>query len=320
MAFRQLFFLIGPVYIGPETRGTRDRVGFRDRAQMAGDGEVGTGMSSGPTTPVLAVLLDPFRSIWRHREIFRRVLARDIQSSFRGSVLGLSWVLLVPLVLVAIYTFVFGVVLKSTWAVTPRSRYEVPLIFFTGLIVFGFFMEVITRAPNFIRENKTYVTKIIFPVDILCWVLVGTALFKLCVNLALLLVFILIVTGGLPVRALLVPVLMLPFIFFTTGLGWMLAAIGAFIRDLSHALQALGPIIMFISPIFYSVLQVPEAYRGPFFLNPLTFMLESMRGILFFEQSFSASGYLIYLAASLVVFMGGHAFFQRLRPGFADVV
>ena len=100
---------------------------------MSGHGEVGTGMPSGPTTPtVLAIVCDPFLSIWRHRAIYRRVLARDIQSSFRGSVLGLSWVLLVPLVLVAIYTFVFGVVLKSTWAVTPRSPYEVPLIFFIG--------------------------------------------------------------------------------------------------------------------------------------------------------------------------------------------
>ena len=245
-------------------------------------------MPSGTTTPkALAVVCEPFLSIWRNREIYRRVLARDIQSAFRGSVLGLSWVLLVPLVLVAIYTFVFGAVLKSTWAVTPRSQYEVPLIFFTGLIVFGFFMEVITRSPNFVRDNKTYVTKIVFPLDILCWVLVGTALFKLCVNLLLLMIFILIVTWSLPARALLVPVLMLPFILFTTGLGWILAAIGTFIRDLSHALQAVGPIIMFMSPIFYSVAQVPETFRPLFYFNPLTFMLESMRGILFFDQTLS---------------------------------
>lgn len=267
-----------------------------------------------------SLLAEPFLSIWRNREIFRRVVTRDVLSSFRGSVLGLSWLVVVPLTLVAIYTFVFGAVLKSSWAVTTHTPYEVPLIFFTGLIVFGFFMEIISRAPNFIRDNKTYVTKIIFPVDILCWVLVGTALFKFCVNLVLLLVAVLIVTGGLPLRALLIPVLMLPFVLLTAGIGWILAAIGAFIRDLSHALQAVGPIIMFMSPIFYAASQVPEAFRPIFYANPLTFLLEGMRGLLFFDQTFSLQAYLVYCLVALAVFLFGYAFFQRLRPGFADVI
>ncbi|MFU0507341.1 ABC transporter permease [Pseudaminobacter sp. NGMCC 1.201702] len=265
-------------------------------------------------------LTGPFRSLWRHRELYRRVLLRDIQATYRGSVLGLAWIVLIPLFLVTIYTFVFGAVLHSTWVGATRSPFEVPLIFFTGLTVFSFFMEVISRATNHIRDNRTYVTKIIFPVDILCWVLVGTALFKLCVNLFLLLVFLVFVTGQLPLGVFLLPILIVPFVLLTLGMAWILAAVGAFVRDLSHVLQALAPIIMFISPVFYSVQQVPEGFQAAYFLNPLTFMLESTRNLLFFDTVFSARDFVIYMAASLIVFVVGYSFFQKLRPGFSDVI
>jgi lipopolysaccharide transport system permease protein len=276
-----------------------------------------------PAEPVMSPVVPwsgPFLSLWRHRELYRRVLTRDILSAFRGSMLGLAWVVVIPLVLVAIYTFVFGVVVQSTWAIKPKTPFEVPLIYFASLMVFGFFMEVVTRAPNHIRDNKTYVTKIIFPLEILSWVLVGTALFKFCINLCLLTLALLLVTGGVSPKLLLLPALMVPFALMTLGIAWILSAVGAYIRDLSLALQALGPIIMFVSPIFYSVEQVPEQLRTVYFLNPLTFMLESTRGILFFDQAFSLRGYVGYSLAAVLVFSIGYVFFQRLRPGFADVV
>lgn len=264
--------------------------------------------------------LEPFKSLWRHRELFRRVLVRDIQSSFRGSVLGLAWVVLIPLVLVALYTFVFGVVLKATWAIPTKTPYEVPLVFFSSLTVFGFFMEVITRAPNYIRDNKVYVTKIVFPIDILCWVLVGTALFKLTVNFTLLLLFLALFGDGVPAQALVLPLLLVPFVLMAVGFAWLLASIGAFVRDLSHALQALAPVLMFVSPVFYALAQVPEAVRPIYLLNPLTFVIEQVRGILFFDQVVSVQAYIAYSLAAAAVYTVGFAFFQRLRPGFADVV
>lgn len=263
---------------------------------------------------------EPFLSPWRHRQLFRRVLSRDIEATFRGSAFGLAWIVLIPLALVVIYSFVFGVILNAKWATPVQTPYDVPLIYFCGIMVFSFFMEPIIRATTFIREQRAYVTKIIFPVELLGWVLIGTSLFKFCVNLTLLLAAITVVHGAFPVHALMIPVLMLPLLLMTIGVVWFLAGIGAFVRDLAHALQALGPIIMFISPIFYSAAQIPAAYRSWFFANPLTFFLESMRGLLFFDTPFDWGSYLIYLGVALVVALSGFAFFQRLRPGFADVV
>lgn len=265
-------------------------------------------------------LWQPLETLLRNRQLYRRVLVRDIQSLFRGSALGLAWIVVIPLVLVAIYTFVFGMVLSSTWSMGTRTRLEVPLLFFTGLTVFGFFMEVVGRSPNFIHENRVYVKKILFPLDILPWVLIGTALFKFAINFALLLVFLAIFTGGLPAKALLLPLVLLPFVAMTAGLAWALACIGTYVRDLPHAIQALAPIIMFVSPIFYAVEQVPEPFRSFYYANPLTFVLESVRGVLFFDTAPSATGLLAFAAAALLVYAAGYALFQRARPGFADVV
>ena len=265
-------------------------------------------------------LWPPLETLLRNGQLYRRVLVRDIQSLFRGSALGLAWIVVIPLVLVAIYTFVFGMVLSSAWSERTHTRLEVPLLFFTGLTVFGFFMEVVGRSPNFIRENGVYVKKIVFPLEILPWVLIGTALFKFAINFALLLAFLAIFTGGLPARALLLPLVLVPFLLMTAGLSWFLAAVGTYVRDLPHAIQALAPIIMFVSPIFYAVEQVPEPFRGLYYANPLTFVLESVRGLLFFDTTPSATGLLAFAAASLFVFSAGYAFFQRARPGFADVV
>lgn len=255
-----------------------------------------------------------------HRSLVWQLLKRDLHANVRGSILGLGWIIITPLVLVAIYTFVFGVVLKSAWFARAGSPLEVPLIYFTGLIAFSFFMEVITRAPDFIRVNKTYVTKIVFPVEVLDWVLVGTALLRLGASLILLAVFLFIVMGGLPSGLLAVPLVLLPFVLLATGLAWFLSAVGTYVRDLNQLLLAIGPVLMFISPIFYSIDQVPEAFRPFFWANPLTFVLETLRSLLFFGGGIDWQAYGLYWIGALAAFSGGFAFFRRARPGFADVI
>ena len=268
----------------------------------------------------LGLLFDPLASLWRHRQLYRRLLNRDILATVRGSVLGLAWVVLIPLILVTIYTFIFGVVLSSTWSAPTSTPLEVPLIFFAGLGLFGFFMEVISRSPAAVRDNDVYVKKVVFPLDMLAWVLVGTSLFKYLINFALLLFFLLLLTGGIPAKVLLVPVLLLPFLIMTLGIAWMFAAIGTYVRDLTHFIQALGPIILFGSPVFYAVQQVPESFRWIYMLNPLSFILESLRSLLFFDTMFSFLELAAYTLVAIIVYATGFAFFQRLRPGFADVV
>ncbi|WP_158266872.1 ABC transporter permease [Alsobacter soli] len=272
---------------------------------------------AGPRIPSLFV---PATALWRHWSLFRRLLARDVLSAFRGSVLGLAWVVLIPLSFVAIYSFVFGVIVKTTWANEARAPFETPLIYFMSLMMFGFFMEAITRSANLIRDHATYVNKIVFPLDLLGWVLAGTALMKLGINAALLAGALAIVTAAIPWKLLVLPLLLAPFVVLTLGVIWIFSAVGAYLRDLALGLQAAAPVLTFLTPIFYSVDQVPPAARGMFYLNPLTFPIESARGAVFMERPVSWEGYGLYWLSALAVFTLGGWCFQRLRPGFADVV
>lgn len=262
----------------------------------------------------------PLTTIFTHWDLYSRLLVRDLQASVRGSMLGLAWFVISPLAMVAIYTFVFGTILDSAWIVGNPTPLEVPLIYLTGLLVFGFFMEILLRAPDYIRINKTYVTKIVFPIELLDWVLVGSALAKLLVGFTLIIIFVTLVTGQVPIAALQLPFVVLPFVILSTGLAWFISALGTFVRDIGHALIAFAPAMMFVSPIFYSVEQVPLSVRWAYALNPTSFVMETTRSVLFFERSVPLTAYLGYWCAALIVFFCGYWFFQRARRGFADVL
>ncbi len=262
----------------------------------------------------------PLTTIVVHWDLFSRLLVRDLQASVRGSMLGLAWFVISPLAMVAIYTFVFGTILDSAWKIGSPTPLEVPLIYLTGLIVFGFFMEVLLRAPDYIRMNKTYVTKIVFPIELLDWVLVGSALTKLLVGFTLIFLFVTLITGQVPLAALQLPFVVLPFVILSMGLAWFISALGTFVRDIGHALIAFAPALMFVSPIFYSVEQVPRGVRWAYALNPMSFVMETSRGLLFFESDVTPAAYVGYWCAALIVFFLGYWFFQKARRGFADVL
>lgn len=265
-------------------------------------------------------MLAPFTCAWRHRSLLRRLVRRDIETRFRGAVLGKVWAGVAPLVMLGLYTFVFGVVIQPGWQQDIENRLEIPLIYFSGLIMFDVFIEAVLRAPNLMRENKAYIKKVVFPVEILAWMVIGAALFRLAVGLALLLVFYLVVDGVPPPAALLIPLYIVPFCVFVAGLIWLLASFAVYLRDITHIVAALAPVVMFLSPIFYPVSAVPEPIRPIFYGNPLTFVVENLRAALFSGAWPHWTGLLAYsLAAWLVAWLGYRAF-MRLRPGFADVL
>ena len=265
-------------------------------------------------------VLHPVATVFVNWDLFARLLVRDLQATVRGSILGVSWIVISPLVMVAIYTFIFGAILDSAWSIGDPEPLEVPLIYLVGLVVFGFFVEILLRAPEYVRANQTYVTKIVFPIELLDWVLVGAGFAKLLVSYLLILVFLLPVTGEIPVAVLLLPLVLLPFAFLVLGLAWILSAIGTYVRDAGHAMNAFAPVLMFISPIFYSVEQVPQNVRWLFNFNPLSFVIETSRGILFFDRGIPLVAYAAYWCAALVIFFFGYWFFSRARRGFADVL
>lgn len=259
-------------------------------------------------------------SLWRNRGLVKALVKREVVGRYRGSIMGILWSFFNPVFMLAVYTFVFSVVFKARWNVGSESKTEFALVLFAGLIVFNLFAECINRAPGLILANVNYVKKVVFPLEILPWVSLGSAMFHGAVSLAVWLIAYSIFFGVPPVTALFLPLVLVPLVLFTMGLSWMLAALGVYLRDVIQFTGIVTTVMMFLSPIFYPASALPEEYRGLLLLNPLTPAIEQFRDILFWGKAADLQLLAIYLTGSALIAWLGFIWFQKTRKGFADVL
>lgn len=264
---------------------------------------------------------DVFSSLWRHRRLVFQLTRRDVVGRYRGSYLGLTWSLFSPLLMLCVYTLVFGVIFKARWqASSSGSVVEFGLVLFTGLFVFGLFSECVNRAPSLVLTRANFVKRIVFPLEILPWVALGSSLFHAMVTLIVLLAAAFIVYGGVPATSPLIVVVLLPLMLFTLGITWILAALGVYVRDVAQTVGLITTALMFLSPVFYPVSAVPEPLRRFIWLNPLTIVIEQARDVLLWDKAPDYWALTPYAAGSFVVAWLGLVAFQRARAGFADVL
>ena len=260
-------------------------------------------------------------SITRNRRLIYQMIKREVVGRYKGSIFGLTWSFLNPIFMLTIYTFVFSVVFKAKWVGSVTgSKAEFSLILFTGMIVFGLFSEVINRAPSLIISNVNYVKKVVFPLDMLPVISMGSALFHTLVSISILDFAFVLVNGYLPWTALYLPLVFAPLIILSLGLSWFLASIGVFMRDVSQTVGLLTTVLMFVSPIFYPLSALPQEFRGWIALSPVSFIIEQARAVLIFGLQPDWLGLIIYTLIALIIMWFGYAWFQKTRKGFADVL
>lgn len=261
-----------------------------------------------------------FASLWRNRDLIWASAKREVLGRYRGSVMGLMWSFFNPLFMLIVYTFVFSVVFNARWHTGSESKTDFALILFAGLMVFNLFSECINRAPGLILSNVNYVKKVVFPLEILPFVTLLSALFHSAISLGVWVLAYILLVGAPHATVLYLPLIVLPFMLLTMGLSWALASLGVYLRDIAQVIGIFTTALMFLSPIFYPVTALPEAYRHILYLNPLTFVIEEVRAVLFYGQmpDFLLLG-LFWLAATLVAWVG-FVWFQKTRKGFADVL
>lgn len=262
-----------------------------------------------------------FTQAWKHKTLIWQLLRRDIHSRYRGSVLGLLWSLGTPLIMLGIYTFVFQFVFKSRWNDTAgETTLSFAIVLFLGLTVHAVMAEILTKSPLLITGNQNFVKKIVFPLELLSWVTLLGAIFTFLISFGLLLVFILVELQRIPVTAFLLPLILLPYFLLLLGLSWFLAALGVYLRDIQQITGTLATLLLFLSPIFYSINILPENLQALIFLNPLSYIVESARAVLIYGQLPDFIGWAIYSLIAVLVAMSGYFFFRKVRPGFADVL
>jgi lipopolysaccharide transport system permease protein len=263
----------------------------------------------------------PLGRFWSKRQLIWQLTKREVVGRYRGSVLGIGWSLFHPLLMLAVYTFVLGSVFKMRWgAGASETGLQYSLSIFAGMIVHGLFAECLNRAPNLILSNPSYVKKVVFPLDTLALVTMGSSLFHLAVSTVVLIGGLLIANSSIHPTVLLIPLVLLPFLLLTLGLVWFLAATGVYLRDIGQSIGVLTTVLMFLAPVLYPVSAVPEQYRWLLFLNPLTFVIEQFRNLAIVGVAPDWIGLMAYAVLGSAVAAVGYVWFQKTRDGFADVL
>jgi lipopolysaccharide transport system permease protein len=265
------------------------------------------------------------QSLMRNRQLIVQMTKREVVGRYKGSVFGLAWSFFNPILMLAVYTFVFSVVFKSRWSnadgiVMEDSKTLFAVVLFVGMIVFGLFSEVLNRAPSLIISNVNYVKKVVFPLEILPVISMAAALFHSAISLLVLMIAFVVFNGFLHWTIIFIPLVFLPLIIFTLGLAWIFASLGVFIRDVGQTIGIFTTVLMFLSPVFFSVASLPEKFRPMMMANPLTFIIEQARDLLIWGKLPNFTGLLIYTFAAIFIAGLGFAWFQKTRKGFADVL
>ena len=260
------------------------------------------------------------RSVWRNRILIRRLAGRELTARWRGTMLGALWSFATPLLTFGVYSFVFTVIFTSRWNTHHTGAQSYPLLLFAGILTFNIFSETTNRAPTLILENTAYVKKVVFPLEILPWVSVLVALANALFGFLILAVAYLVVLGLPPTTALLAPFVLIPLILICLGLGWLLASLGVFVRDIRQLVTVLTTLLMFLSPVFFSLEGAPAKFQKILAFNPLSAPLEALRSVLFWGElpNFGALG--ISFVEGLLLAILGWMWFARTRKAFADVL
>jgi lipopolysaccharide transport system permease protein len=273
--------------------------------------------------PTWARCLDPrglVAVVRRHRDLITHMIRRNVTARYQGSFLGAGWAVLQPLLMLAVYTYVFGIVFQARWRAESTGNVEFALTLFCGLIPFGLIGETAANAPGIVVGHAAYVKRVVFPLEILPMTVVGSAIVVAAISTAVLLAAEAVMLQVPPASALLLPLAFVPAVLIAMALGWLLAALGVFVRDTAAIVGFVMQLLFFATPILYPPSAVPERFRLIVSLNPLAPIVEAFRALALGLTPAPWRSLAIISLAALIAALFCRALFLRAQRAFADVV
>jgi len=264
-----------------------------------------------------------FYNLIKQKYLIYALVKRDIMGRYKGSIFGVIWSIIEPLVLLIIYTVVFGLLFGLRLDDDP-SLTSYSLYVFCGIIIWLAICEGLNRCTVVVIENASLVKKVIFPGEVLPLKVVLSAIVHQCIGLLVLLVGVLILRRSIPWTWILIPLLILPQLLLTAGIGWLVASAGVFIRDIRQAI-ALGTLCwMFLTPIFYpaSIISNFDQGRFAFWLtvNPVAALIHNYRLILLRGELPDWAMFFYVLILGVILSALGLWWFNKTKKAFVDVI
>lgn len=270
-------------------------------------------------------LLGPFRALWRHRRVIYHLARQEIVTRYAATVIGFYWIVFLPVFYVTVFVLIRFLLLERAagWegaALGLSDLAATALAIGLGLAVFWQASEVIERAPRAVRGNASFVRDMAFPLEALPWISISTVVFHTAVRTLLLVIAVLVVAQTLPWTVVFLPLVLLPMLLIVTGLAYLLAALGVFLRDLDLIIGVLMTGMLLLSGVIFPLSRIPEPYQTWLLLNPIAFTIEQARQVVLWGILPNWHLLAIAMAAGVTVAWVGFTLFQRVRSRFADVL
>lgn len=258
-------------------------------------------------------------SIFEYRGLIWNFIKRDISSKYVGSLLGLYWSVLNPIITLVVYIIVFGVFLKVRLPGTT-SIWDFALYFAAGFLPWLAFQESVVRASRSIIDNKNYIKKVPFPSEIFPIYTTLSEFVNLFIGLGIFFVLFLILKGVPTIFILLLPLAIILQLIFTLSLAFFLSSGAVYFRDIPQILGALFMIWFWATPIAYTINLIPENFQWIVKLNPAYYMLEIYRDVLFYGKLPEPEIIVPFLIFSVVLFVLSIIFFRKTKRGFGELL
>ncbi len=260
------------------------------------------------------------RSTAKNRELIWQLARKDVIGRYKGSLFGLAWSFISPLFMLGIYTLFFTEIFHARWGDTDTGKGVYATTLFAGLIIHTVFAECVARGSQLVTDNANYVTKVIFPLEILPWVSSLTSLYHALASLVILAGFALIFNGHIAWTFVLFPVVFFPLLLIATAAGWLLASLGVYVRDVGQMTGLIVTALLYTAPVFFPLNMLSPKMQHLMHFNPLTFLIIQAREVLLWGKLPDWSGLAIYTLGAAVACWLSYAWFQRTRAGFIDVL
>lgn len=260
------------------------------------------------------------RALYKNSYLLKQLVKKDIEEKYKGSVLGMVWSFLVPILMLVIYTFVFSEVFQAKWDIDTSDKYQFALVLFCGLSAFNLLSEVMNRSTTLIASNVNYVKKVIFPLELFPVVITLSSLFNCVISYVILIVANYILNGTISFTLYQIFLAFIPLIVLAVGLGLFISAISVYLKDVGNAISVIVTMLMYLSPVFFPLSSVPEDFRGMCEVNPMTYIIENFRNVTLYGKNLDWEFFGISCIMALVIYLIGNVTFSRAKEGFADVL
>jgi lipopolysaccharide transport system permease protein len=263
-----------------------------------------------------------WRPLWQLPRRFDLILSltkRELAARYRGSVLGIVWAVLNPVVMIAIFTIIFAGIFKARFG-AGSSQWDYALYLFCGLLPWNAFQEALQLSSTTIVAHSNLVKRVVFPLETLPVSLSLAAVANQMFGTVALILAAVLFRGELHGTIVFLPLLIVPQLFATFGAAWLVASLGVFVRDIVQGISLLLMAWMYLTPIIYPESLVPERYQGIVNLNPFTPLVRNYRRIILDGSHPDWRGLAYFTAFAIVSFLLGYWWFARTRKNFADVI